>query len=154
MIAVAVAGRLSGDASSPAPLSSASPGASATSQWTGAMPDTAARSPGTARLPASIVCGDIASWWCRRVVLAGIDLLSGEQEATSASVYGSLICGDDLDCPRSFLAGGSPAGSVVLTLADGASAWINVVATGGPRRIGEPPPRFFGRLVRWFPPDA
>jgi hypothetical protein len=109
---------------------------------------------GTLRLPASIACRDMAPWRCREVVLAGVVLLSGPEEPLRAEVYPSLVCGDDLDCPRSFLASGSPAGSVVLTLADGASAWVNVVMTETPRRVGEAPRRFVGRLVRWFPPDA
>ena len=114
--------------------------------------------PGTAtayaRLPTSIGCRDIASWRCRQLVLAGIVLLPADVSPVRAEVYPSLMCGDDLDCPRSFLRGGSPAGSVVLSFGDGGSAWVNVVMSETPRRVGETPMRFVGRLVRWFPPDA
>jgi hypothetical protein len=96
----------------------------------------------------------MASWPCRQLILAGIVLLPDEGVVVRAEVYPSLVCGDDLDCPRSFLRDGSPAGSVVLTLADGATAWVNVVMTETPRRVGETPRRFAGRLIRWFSPDA
>jgi hypothetical protein len=150
-IALAVAGRAGEDpASIPRGQTAGSAGNSISPP---VQADTSDRST-RAAAPASIACGVIASWWCRRVVQASLELLPADETASSARVYATLVCGDDLDCPRSCLCGGSPAGSVVLTLADGASAWINVIAIGGPRRIGEPPPRFVGRVVRWFPPDA
>jgi hypothetical protein len=150
-IGVALAGRISGSQSltlsnsamrSPAPAMVEAPA------------DAATRPPHVAALPPTIACGKLAPWWCRRVVQAAVDLLPGEEVASNAKAYVTLVCGDDLDCPRSFLASGSPAGSVVLTLADGASAWVNVIVIGGPRHIGDPPPLFVGRIVRWFPPDA
>jgi hypothetical protein len=156
-LAVAFAGRIAGGTASSTPGSPAALPATPsgpTRQPDAAAQPEAARPTDAAAPPASVACGSVASWWCRRVVQAAAGLLPGEEAATSARVYVTLVCGDDLDCPRSFLAAGSPAGSVVLTLADGASAWVNVVAIGGPRHIGEPPPRFLARLVRWFPPDA
>jgi hypothetical protein len=151
-IAVAVAGRTGGDPASIPRGQTAGSGPNSIPPPVQA--DASDRSTGAGAPPASIACGVIASWWCRHVVQASLELLPADETASSARVYATLVCGDDLDCPRSFLAGGSPAGSVVLTLADGASAWINVIAVGSPRRIGEPPPRFVGRVVRWFPPDA
>ena len=151
VIAAAVLGRLSTDPSSKSAATSANPSATvaqdpADDVLPAAAPD--------ASLPASIACRDIASWRCRQLVLAGVVLLADTERPVRADVYPSLVCGDDLDCPRTFLSGSSPAGSVVLTFADGGTAWVNVVMTETPRRVGETPRRCVGRLVRWFPPGA
>jgi hypothetical protein len=96
----------------------------------------------------------MASSKCRQLVLAGAALLPGQEKALRAEVYPSLVCGDDVDCPRRFLESGIPAGSVVLTLGDGASIWVNVVLAASPAQGGKAPGRFVTRLARWFPPDA
>jgi hypothetical protein len=153
-LGVAIVGRIS-SAGPPVP-SVARPAVAEGPSASRAAPGAASSTPGTvaAGLPRSIVCGDIVPWRCRQLVLAGLVLLPPEEAARQAEVYPTLICGDDLDCPRSFLDAGAPAGSVVLTLAEGRTAWVNVVMTETPRRVGEAPRRFVGRLVRVFPPSA
>jgi hypothetical protein len=153
MIGVAVAGRIRDET----PSSASGPPAVAqvSSPSTVILPDEPTSSaPGPARLPASIACGAIGASRCRQLVRAGAELLPGQEEAFRAEVYPSLVCGDDVDCPRTFLESGSPAGSVILTLGDGASVWVNVVLTESPPQGGKAPGRFVARLVRWFPPDA
>jgi hypothetical protein len=154
VVGVAVAGRVANGAtwisSEPRTATEASPKTIEATPANSPAPTT----PGSARLPAAIACGAMISWKCRQLVLAGTVLLSDEEGPLRADVFPSLACSDEVDCPRSFLDDATPAGSVVLTLANGATAWVNVVMTGTPRRVGEAPPRFVGRLIRWFPPDA
>ena len=151
ILATAILGRLATDPASQSAAASANPSAAVAQDRAENVPPAAAPD---ASLPASIACRDIASWRCRQLVLAGVVLLPDRERPVRADVYPSLVCGDDLDCPRTFLTGSSPAGSVVLTFADGGTAWVNVVMTETPRRVGETPRRFVGRLVRWFPPGA
>ena len=107
----------------------------------------------TAVLPPSIACGRIDRWTCRQLVLAGAGAVAGTSPVR-ANAYPSLVCGDDVDCPRSLLRDNTPAGSVVLTFGDGASAWVNVVVKETTSRFEDHTQRFIARVVRWFPPGA
>jgi len=69
-------------------------------------------------------------------------------EAIDATVWRSLLCNDNSDCPPSYLDGSAPLGSVIISFADGGPrAAINVVEgrTGPIRRA----PRAW--VVRWMP---
>jgi hypothetical protein len=103
--------------------------------------------------PRSVRCRGIDVRSCRQIVRASVDALASNVRAVRAVVYPSLVCGDDVDCPRSLLADNTPVGSVVLTLGDGTSAWVNVVATET-TSFDDQTRHFIVRIVRWFPPRA
>ena len=140
---------LTADASGPVPERAQS--AVAAPQGVVSPPRWLARDP---RFPASIACGPVNLSACRQLVRAGVVLLPEGRQTVHASVYTSLVCGDDFDCPRSLLRDAEPAGSVVLTLGDGSAAWVNVVSKLATGRIGRPTRTYLGLLVRWIPSDA
>jgi hypothetical protein len=84
---------------------------------------------------------------------AGIAVLPPEiPTIAGVEVWGSILCGDDLDCPRERLVSSSPLGSVVVSFADGGpSAWVNVVRRS-PRAVdGGGPGRPDAWIVAWRP---
>lgn len=103
------------------------------------------------RLPRAIGCHDVAEAACRDLAEAGASVLPPDGTAIAAvDVWGSLLCGDELDCPRSRLAGTEPLGSVVVTFAGGTpSAWINVVERAPAATPDGPTPVAW--IVRWQP---
>ncbi len=92
--------------------------------------------------PERVDCAELGEADCT-AALAAAQALLGTTDAPIVSVAAdpSLLCGDDLDCPRAFLAGSRPVGSLVLTFDDGVVAWVNVVADDG---------TYSARVVRWF----
>jgi hypothetical protein len=42
-------------------------------------------------------------------------------------VSGSILCGDNLDCPTDRLVGHHPAGSAIVSYADDTTVWVNIV---------------------------
>jgi hypothetical protein len=80
-------------------------------------------------LPASLECHDVDARQCRRIVAAALAALPADlPEVRAAEAWRSLVCGDDFDCPPSYLADSVPAGSVIVRFADDSpSAALNVV---------------------------
>jgi hypothetical protein len=117
-----------------------------------------ATNPEAARAPIVrwIECGGVANAECGAAVAAARRALDDPIPTVhTATVSPSLICGDDLDCPRWFLHGSRSVGSVVLTFADSPlEAWVNVVEPDPePAQSGlveQPPGQFLGRVIRWF----
>lgn len=103
------------------------------------------------RLPRTLECHDLASAACDRLALASLAVLPTDGPPVWAiDAWGSILCGDDLDCPRARLAGSVPLGSAVVTFAGGGPrAWVNVVvpAPAPGTRAAAP----FAWIVRWRP---
>jgi hypothetical protein len=72
--------------------------------------------------PATVRCHDLAAGPCRRVAAAALDVIGPDASIESIDVWRSLLCGDDLDCPPSRLAGLRPLGSAVVGLGDAEQA--------------------------------
>ncbi len=112
----------------------------------GALPRRLRRSPSAASSPA-VPRGSRArcprrstagSWMPRpaRHRPGGLDVLPVDAPlVTKVTVYRSLLCRDDMDCPPARLASSrAPSGSVIVGFADGGpDAWVDVVATPGAR---------------------
>jgi hypothetical protein len=79
-------------------------------------------------LPAALWCHALDPSTCRTVARAALDVLpSGTPRVKAVSAWPTLLCGDSLDCPSTYLAHADPVGSAVVDFADGSrSAWINV----------------------------
>lgn len=74
---------------------------------------------------------------------------------TSATVWRSLICGNDSDCPRGLLDRARPAGSVVFTFVDGSVGWVNVLWLDvSSRRFEDGTERLDAYVVRAFGPET
>jgi hypothetical protein len=113
---------------------------------------TAARSPDPRPSPAALTvganvdCGTVPAGDC-------VDAVDAARLAVSdvpfpivrVQAWPTLICGDDLDCPRPLLAMSKPVGSVVLTFDDRAVAWLNVYHIANDRTD-----RVLASVVRWF----
>jgi hypothetical protein len=68
--------------------------------------------------------------------------------ALDATVWRSLLCNDNFDCPASFLDGSEPLGSVIIRFTDGSPrAALNVIE-GAPGPITRAPRAW---IVRWMP---
>jgi hypothetical protein len=112
-----------------------------------------ARSEPPARLPRELGCHEVAPATCGVLARAGVAALPlGAPTIATVDVWASILCGDDLDCPRDRLAGSTPLGSVVVAFADGGpSAWVNVVRRS-PRAVdGGGPGRPEAWIVGWRP---
>ncbi len=82
---------------------------------------------GASTAPATVRCHDLAAGPCRRVAAAALDAIGPDASVESIDVWHSLLCGDDLDCPPSRLAGLRPLGSAIVGLGDAEQAgWVNV----------------------------
>jgi hypothetical protein len=127
-----------------------------------AGPDTAVvRDPGPSPAvppelsPTAIVCDGLRDAECVAAVSAARRAI-GDVHVTleTARAWPTLLCRDDLDCPRPLLQASEPVGSVVLTFADIGVAWVNVFRLPEPNRLNENREVLAGRVVRWFPPDS
>lgn len=111
---------------------------------------------GASPQPAPVIaCGEVPGSRCAASIRAATAAIGdGHPPIRRITAWPSLICGDDLDCPRSRLASTTSFGSVVFEFGDeGGTAWVNVLAH-------EPPPddapgeeagdRLEGYVVRWF----
>jgi hypothetical protein len=93
-----------------------------------ASPASVAR-PERRAIPADLRCEDIARPTCLRLAAAAMAVLPpAAPEVRRVSVWRSLLCNDNFDCPPTYLAGSEPLGSVLVSFADGGPrAAINVV---------------------------
>jgi hypothetical protein len=89
------------------------------------------------------------------VRVAQLSLDWGYSPITSATVWRSLICGNDSDCPPGMLDGSRPAGSVVFTFIDRSVAWVNVLWLDvSSRRFEDGTERLTAYVVRAFGPES
>jgi hypothetical protein len=102
-------------------------------------------------LPSIVDCGRMPAYECPAAVLAAREAL-GEVDASvdSARAWPTLLCGDDLDCPRALLARADPVGSVTFGLSDGRVVWVNVLREPAPTRLNETGDRLVAQVIRWF----
>lgn len=110
------------------------------------------RSPATERPvspPVAVDCTDMPPADCRRAVEAAREALGdGGPPPRAATVSTSMICGDDLDCPRWFLRDSRSIGSVRLSFDDPPlEAWVNLVEPD--TRRGANGRSFVGLVIRW-----
>jgi hypothetical protein len=114
--------------------------------------DTDAPAAAATAIPAvAINCGGLRETDCLAAVEAArraIDDPGGDVE--QARAWPTLICGDDLDCPRPLLQASDPVGSVELTLGDRAVVWVNIFRIPEPNRLNENREVIAGRVIRWF----
>ena len=101
--------------------------------------------------PRVVECGRMPAYACPAAVLAAREAL-GEVDASidTAKAWPTLICGDDLDCPRALLARADPVGSVTFALSDGRVVWVNVLREPAPTRLNETGSRLVAQVIRWF----
>jgi hypothetical protein len=80
-------------------------------------------------LPGRIQCHDVGRRECERVVRAALRVLpAGLPDVSGATVWDSLTCNDDFDCPPDYLRDSAAIGSVVIRFADDSpSVSVNVV---------------------------
>ena len=102
--------------------------------------------------PRVVDCGRMPAYQCSAAVLAAREALGGaDVSIDSARAWPTLVCGDDLDCPRALLARSDPVGSVTLSLADGrGEVWVNVLRVPAPTRLNETGERLVAQVIRWF----
>jgi len=104
-------------------------------------------------MPDRIDCQDLHRTICLRVARAAVTALPFDAPAIrDATVWRSLLCSDNLECPQHYLDGSTPLGSVVIRFVDGGPrAAINVVEGRNGDRI-----RLEARawLARWMPEDS
>lgn len=80
-------------------------------------------------MPVALDCTTLDAASCRRIAQAALDAVPADAPPIAhATVWGSLVCNDDFDCPGRYLADAVPLGSVIVVFADdGPAAAINVV---------------------------
>jgi hypothetical protein len=104
-------------------------------------------------MPERIDCRDLDRTVCLRVARAAVTALTVDAPTIrDATVWRSLLCSDNLECPEPYLEGSIPLGSVVVRFVDGGPrAAINVVEG----RHGDAT-RLEARawLARWMPEDG
>lgn len=157
MVAIVVAGLVFANGQGPAP-STADAVAVQTPAGSIAVAGPSA-SPGHAELraPGTIVCNDVDTASCQRIVNATVlRLVDAPGPATEIGVWKSLMCRDTSDCPAYRLVGSRLLGSAVVTFGSGhPTAWVNVVEPGlDPTRdqTQDPPsPGPVAWIIRWLP---
>ncbi|HET7169656.1 MAG TPA: hypothetical protein VFI69_10685 [Candidatus Limnocylindrales bacterium] len=82
--------------------------------------------------PPEVLCHELAGSRCDQVAAAALGAVGGSMfgPIRSVDVWGSLLCGDTIDCPNGRLAFARVAGSAVIGLADGGTVWVNVTELG------------------------
>lgn len=116
-------------------------------------PSALAVPPRPARLPGTIECHELGSVTCGELVHATMAVLPpGGPPVSAIDAWGSILCGDSLDCPPQWFVGYRPLGSTVVSFtADGIKAWVNVVEPAPfPGRVWDPT-RTVAWIVRWQP---
>jgi hypothetical protein len=105
--------------------------------------------------PRVVDCGRMLAFECPAAVLVAREALGGaDVSIDSARAWPTLLCGDDLDCPRALLARADPVGSVTFALSDGRVVWVNVLREPAPTRLNETGERLVAQVIRWFTPDT
>jgi hypothetical protein len=85
----------------------------------GVAPDSRAiGEPRSSARSVTVRCHGLAAAACDRIVAAALDLLGPDATVESIDAWESLLCGDDLDCPRGRLAELRPLGSAVVEFGD------------------------------------
>ena len=102
--------------------------------------------------PRVVDCGDMPAFECPAAVLAAREAMApADVTIDSARAWTTLLCGDELDCPRPLLASSDPVGSVTFSLAGGrGEVWVNVVRVPAPNRLNENRERLVAQVIRWF----
>jgi hypothetical protein len=102
--------------------------------------------------PDAITCEGLPNAECLTAVEAAERAIGDVGVAVqTAQAWPTLLCRDDLDCPRPLLRASEPVGSVVLTFADIGAVWVNVFRIPEPNRLNENREVLAGRVVRWLP---
>jgi len=116
-------------------------------------PPNAAGAGGPRRLPPVVACHGLGADACRRIALAGIAALPPDSpRVTRVEAWASMLCADDLECPRDRLFESVPLGSAIVTFADGGpQAWLNVVSPAVPSASAEQTGGASAWVVRWQP---
>ncbi|HET9521655.1 MAG TPA: hypothetical protein VFO73_11460 [Candidatus Limnocylindrales bacterium] len=95
--------------------------------------DAGARAPAVAAparpMPERVECRDLERDVCLRVARAALSAIPPDAPpVVDATVWRSLLCSDDLECPTRYLEDSVPLGSALLRFADGGpGAAVNVV---------------------------
>jgi hypothetical protein len=96
-------------------------------------------------------CGRVSRFDCVTVADAARDALRDVPfRIVSIQMWPTLICGDDLDCPRAMLERADPIGSAAVTFEDRGVAWIDVFRRFAPNRLDETRQLIEARVVRFF----
>ena len=99
-------------------------------------------------VPADLRCRDVELTMCLRMTRAALRALPrGVPAPVNATVWQSLLCNDNFDCPPTYLGESASLGSVIFAFSDGSPrAAVNVVdGRSGPIRRA---PRAW--VVRWL----
>ena len=119
---------------------------------TAPVPSSAEAVPGPPRV---VDCGRMPAYECPAAVLAAREALGAVDASIDlARAWPTLLCGDDLDCPRSLLARADPVGSVTFALSDGRVVWVNILREPAPTRLNETGERLVAQVIRWFSAEA
>jgi len=119
----------------------------------GASPFDASVDSGPLRLPRRLTCHGVDDATCRRIALAGVAVLPAHlPRVTRVEAWASMLCADDLECPRDVLSDSTPLGSAIVSFADGgAQAWVNVVSPAAPSAGAQRAGGTIAWVVRWQP---
>jgi hypothetical protein len=102
--------------------------------------------------PAAVTCDGMPNDDCLASVDAAERAIGDVGVALEAArAWPTVLCRDDLDCPRPLLRVSEPVGSVVLTFAHIGVVWVNVFRIPEPNRLNENREVLAGRVVRWLP---
>ena len=99
----------------------------------------------------SIDCHDLAAAACGDVVRASIATLPDDlPPISSIGVWSTLLCGDDLDCPRQRLERYQPLGSAVIAFGPARlEAWVDVIEPAGPSGPMSDSAQLVAWITRW-----
>lgn len=124
---VVVAAAVSTQAPSPPPSATPAPAAAASRPLGGLLTPPAVPH---RLLPSRVQCRQLDAPTCHGLAQAALAVLPIDAPpVTNVTVYRSLLCRNDFDCPPGRLASSrAPSGSVILGFADGGpDAWVDVV---------------------------
>jgi hypothetical protein len=104
-------------------------------------------------MPERVDCRDLERAVCLRVARAALAAIPPEAPAVlDATIWRSLLCSDDLECPSRYLEDSVPLGSAILRFTDGGPrAAVNVVDWQPSVGVGLGPRAW---LARWMPEDG
>ncbi len=158
MVAIVVAGLVLANGQTPAPSMADGPAVQTPAGSIAVAAPSASPGHAEVRAPGTIVCNDVDTASCLRIVNATVlrlvDAIPGP--ATEIGVWKSLMCRDTSDCPAYRLVGSRALGSAVVTFGSGhPTAWVNVVEPGpDPTRdltLDPPSPGPVAWIIHWQP---